>query len=245
MKEVRDATGFDAVRSADGIAIGMYRSCGRMIHGFEMKVSRTDWLKELSNAAKSESLMRYCNRWSLIVPDASIVKDGELPPTWGLGVPEQTRKNALVRIKWVVKPPELTPIPYSVVFLTALIYAAQKVDEPARAKALREEFERGKKSAQDSMDRESGRQAHQKLKAAIETFEKASGVNISDYTSETRANEMGVDFKTWKSDRETTERSRRRLEELRVQAENCHRSISNILNANGQPLTWQKTQGIE
>ena len=60
LEEVRDATGFDGVRTADAMAISMYRSRGKAVYGFEMKVSRADWLKELKqpeNLPASEQAM--------------------------------------------------------------------------------------------------------------------------------------------------------------------------------------------
>lgn len=86
LSEVRDSTGFDSRRSADALALGMFRSRGRLLYGFEFKVSRSDWLCELRKPQKAESWFQYCDHWGLIVSDISIVKTGELPAGWGLGV---------------------------------------------------------------------------------------------------------------------------------------------------------------
>ena len=86
LEEVRDATGFDGHRTADAIAVSLYRSRGKAIWGFEMKVSRSDWLHELKQPEKAESIMRYCDYWALVVPNKDIVKPGELPATWGMYV---------------------------------------------------------------------------------------------------------------------------------------------------------------
>jgi hypothetical protein len=224
MQEVRDATGFDAVRSADGIAVGMYRSCGRQIHGFEMKVSRTDWLKELSQPEKAESLMRYCHRWALVVPDESIVKEGELPSTWGLAVPERSRKNALVRLKWITRAPELQPIPYSMVFITALLYAAKQIDEPARIRALDAARAEGKKKAEDSFDREHRNQDYIQLRAAVDAFEKAAGVSLK-YAGEEAGAEMGAQFAEF---RRTRGSLTQHLREFRWAAENVQSIAENM-----------------
>jgi hypothetical protein len=45
--EVRDAAGFDSKRSADVITVATWPSRGLAIHGFEVKCSRSDWLREL------------------------------------------------------------------------------------------------------------------------------------------------------------------------------------------------------
>lgn len=49
---IRDSTGHDSERAADALALGMYRSRGREIWGFEFKVSRADWLWELRQREK-------------------------------------------------------------------------------------------------------------------------------------------------------------------------------------------------
>lgn len=84
LEEVRDAAGYDATRSADGLAMSLWKSRGLELHGFEIKASRSDWLKERDSPEKAEAISRYCDRWWLVVSDPSIVKDGELPPSWGL-----------------------------------------------------------------------------------------------------------------------------------------------------------------
>lgn len=65
------------------------------IIGHEVKVSRSDWLAELRDPNKSETWRQYCNKWYLVVPDASIVKD-DLPEGWGLMV---VGKNGGLRVR--------------------------------------------------------------------------------------------------------------------------------------------------
>lgn len=55
------------------------------VHGFEIKVSRADWLSEYRTAgAKSELWRSYCNYWWIVVPHRELVKPSELPDGWGL-----------------------------------------------------------------------------------------------------------------------------------------------------------------
>lgn len=83
--EVRDATGFKGEgRSADAVAVNCYPSRGLEIHGVEVKAHRSDWLRELKNPQKSAAVQKYCDRWWVAVDGPEIVKDGELPSTWGL-----------------------------------------------------------------------------------------------------------------------------------------------------------------
>ena len=81
--EVADATGGNARRSADAVAMNLWPSRGLAIHGFEFKSRRNDWLRELKNPAKAESVAQYCDHWWLVAIQG-VVKPGELPSGWGL-----------------------------------------------------------------------------------------------------------------------------------------------------------------
>lgn len=80
---VRNAPGFNASRTLDFMAIDTWPSKGLLRHGIEIKCSRSDWLRELKDDTKANAFKRYCHRFWLAVPDASIVKD-DLPTDWGL-----------------------------------------------------------------------------------------------------------------------------------------------------------------
>lgn len=80
--EVGDDTGGRG-RSADLLALNLWRSRGQELHGFELKASRSDWLRELRRPAKAEAFAPYCEAWWLVTYPG-VVKDGELPVGWGL-----------------------------------------------------------------------------------------------------------------------------------------------------------------
>ena len=71
------------LRTADALAVDLWPSSNNAVHGFEVKVSRSDWLTELKDPEKAESFKRHCAHWWLVVPDANIVRD-DLPGGWGL-----------------------------------------------------------------------------------------------------------------------------------------------------------------
>lgn len=52
------------------------------VHGFEVKVSRSDWLRELADPSKAEAWKQFCQHWWLVAP-RDVVKPGELPEGWG------------------------------------------------------------------------------------------------------------------------------------------------------------------
>lgn len=84
-EHVRSHAGFDALRTADYIAMDLWPSKGLALHGHEVKVSRSDWLTELKHPEKADEFRRFMDYWWLVVPDAGIVRD-DLPSGWGLMV---------------------------------------------------------------------------------------------------------------------------------------------------------------
>jgi len=88
-EHVRNQCGFGGywgtgpLRTADALVVDLWPSSGNLIHGFEVKVSRSDWLTELKDPEKAEAFKPYCDHWWLAVPDATIVRD-DLPEGWGL-----------------------------------------------------------------------------------------------------------------------------------------------------------------
>lgn len=84
---VRNGAGFDANRTADALAMNLWPSRGLELIGFEIKVSRGDWLKELRAPEKAEDMFAYCDRWYLVAGSRDLIKPGELPAPWGLLVP--------------------------------------------------------------------------------------------------------------------------------------------------------------
>src|ERR1700733_5406263 len=118
--QVRNAAGFDASNTADAMAIGLWPSRGLELHGFEIKVSRGDWLKEISQPAKAESICCYCDRWWMAVSGDDIVRLGELPPTWGLLI----LSKSLQSFRVVIEAPKLSPDTMPRSFIAALLKRA-------------------------------------------------------------------------------------------------------------------------
>jgi hypothetical protein len=176
LTEVGNSTGFSCRRHADAIAMSLWPSRGMQITGFEVKASRTDWLKELKDGEKADVIYGYCDLWFLAVGDERIVRDGELPAGWGLMVPN---KKGTMRIKTVpVINPQLKPLDRG--FLGAMLRRAQ---EQLTSKAeLTNEFDRGVKEGEERTSRRVGyrRDELKELQDKVSKFEKASGVNIQD-----------------------------------------------------------------
>ena len=85
--QFRNGTGFMANRTADAMAMSLWPSRGLHIYGFEVKKTRTDWLREFKKPEKADDIGIYCHYWYLVVGSEDIVKDEEIPKTWGLIIP--------------------------------------------------------------------------------------------------------------------------------------------------------------
>lgn len=132
--EVANRTG-SASRYADAVAMNLYNSRGLELHGFEIKVSRGDWLNELKKPAKAEEISKFCNRWWIVAPDG-IVKKDELPVTWGL----LTYKDG--KLRQSVQAPKLKPEPLSRQFVAALFRRSNELDEETLKIAISKEVEK-------------------------------------------------------------------------------------------------------
>lgn len=83
--EVRNGTGFSrrVTRTADALAFSLYPSRGLELHGIEVKVHRSDWLREKDDPEKAEAIAAFCNRWWLVTTEGCVKDASEIPPAWG------------------------------------------------------------------------------------------------------------------------------------------------------------------
>lgn len=111
------ASGYGGLRTCDALALSLYTSTGFSLIGHEVKVDRSDWLRELKDPTKADAFRRFCNRWLLVAPEGVARRD-ELPEGWGLLIV----KNGRARIG--VSAPELEPEPMPRGLVVALTRAA-------------------------------------------------------------------------------------------------------------------------
>lgn len=178
MFEVGDGTGMNQRRWADAVAMNLWPSRGLEIHGFEVKASRSDWLRELKNPAKAESIQRYCDRWWIVAPPG-VVKDGELPPTWGL----YEAKDG--KIKQTVAAPVLNTQPVDRGFVAAMLRRASEVDHGEVRAAVDAQVAAARANDEKRIEREiaSRTRNHEEMRKAIDEIEQVSGVKIKAWSS--------------------------------------------------------------
>lgn len=178
LEEVRDGTGFAATRSIDVIAMQTWPSRGLLIEGVELKVSRSDWLRELKNPAKADAIAGYLDLFWVAAP-ADVVELEELPGPWGLLVPHGRGLKAARQAQ------RLEPQPLDRIFVASVLRrAVEQLSGQTRIKAARNEgWEAGLQDARRrlQLDGESEEKELERLKAAIAEFEAASGVRLTTW----------------------------------------------------------------
>lgn len=152
MFEVRDATGHSASRSIDAVTMSLWPSLGLELSGMEIKISRSDWLRELKEPAKASATFEYFDRWYLVAP-RDVAKIDEIPGPWGWLAPDGDR---LVTLK--PAPLNAEPKPIDRKFLASVLRCGSKNDdaliEAAVSKASAETSKRLQDSYNQRMDGE-------------------------------------------------------------------------------------------
>lgn len=181
--EVADGIGRGFSRYADAVAMSLFPSRGLDFHGFEIKLNRPDWLRELKNPEKADKIASYCDYWWLVLGNAEIAKSEEIPRTWGVLVQEG---NTLVQKK---APKKLKAKRVDRHLVAALLRRAHEMaerekrktdDKFAKVKAVEEAYEKGLREGKEDaeIDYKKASREHEALKRNVADFEKASGIEI-------------------------------------------------------------------
>jgi hypothetical protein len=182
--EISSGTGYNRGQRADCLSIGLWPSRGMHVTGFEVKVSRGDWLAEKRNPKKAEAIAAYCDFWYLVVGDPAIVFDiNEIPDNWGLIVPHgrglSVKKEA---VKLVSRPLDKD----FVIALSRDVHrasASRAEIESAVKKASEDAYERGKKQGTQSAAYRLPILEKQltELKYTVQQFEATSGIKLDSW----------------------------------------------------------------
>jgi len=190
--EVGDATGGRHSRWADAVSMAIWPSRGLAITGFELKASRSDWLREKKKPEKSCAIQKYCNRWVLLTAP-NVILPGELPETWGH---VELVGNKLI---WRVQPPKLEPVPLDAPFVASLLRRCGQVSEgliaariaAVTAEARAEQQQRIARAVEDATRR------HSEMAAAVAKFKEITGVDLNTWSAE----DIAEDFVAYRAAR--------------------------------------------
>ena len=178
---VRSATGVTgAVRTADAIAMQTWPSRGLELHGFEIKVTRSDLARELAQPEKAEVIARYCAAWHLVVPKklADGLDLGEVPPAWGVLTVDGRG------VRTAREPTRREPRPVDPKFLASLLRSASRAGgfaaelEAARAQAREEGRREGIEQAQRRNGHAHLQRDLEQTRKRIDEFETALGFKL-------------------------------------------------------------------
>ncbi len=133
LTEVANGTGYKGKTRetyADAVAINAYQSgkYGAEIHGFEIKVTRADWLNELKDPGKSAEVRKFCDRWYVVAPPGVVQATDELSGAGYLCVADGT-----ITTEWEAA--LVGDAPLTRAFVAALVRRAS--EERADKEALR------------------------------------------------------------------------------------------------------------
>lgn len=169
--EVGDATGGRARRWADAVAMSLWPSRGLSLSGFEIKVARNDWVKEMKQPAKAEAIAQYCTQWWMVTAPG-IIREGELPELWGHF---ELHANGLR----VIKPAPITEaVPITPHFLAALLRRATELDRKIEREAIAKAVARDEEQTQTRIENEVEfrvRRAEEKAKDAEQKLDAIYG----------------------------------------------------------------------
>jgi hypothetical protein len=169
------AAGMGGSHYADAMALNLFPSRGMELHGFEIKVSRNDWRRELKDPAKADALAKFCDRWWVVVSSKDLVKPGELPPTWGLLYP---RSGTLYTGVQAPKNPDVKPLDRG--WFAGLIRRAQAHKDLHAREAIQLATRKAERAAQERVDEQVREEVDRQL-AQYRKLEEAIGIKVSDY----------------------------------------------------------------
>lgn len=179
--ELRNQPGFGASRSADHAALGLWASTKYEFHLYEVKISRSDVIREMKDPTKANAVGKYAHHWWLVISDEKIIKDVLIPEAWGILVP--TVRGGSRMLTEYRKAPKLKPKPFDPLFCVAMLRnMATNWVTPAKHRELQEQLDRLSTKREEDPDMRSelaqAKRRVEQLEAAITQFQELSGVDM-------------------------------------------------------------------
>jgi len=121
---VRNETGHTAKsRTIDGLVASIYPSRGLWLGAVEIKITKSDWRKEIRDAEKSDAIQKYCKYFYVASP-SGVIPEGEVPETWGQ---IEVREDGATIVR---RAPELSPEPITLPMTLSILRRVSECTVP-------------------------------------------------------------------------------------------------------------------
>lgn len=178
-------------RKIDTLVVSLWKSRGYELDAIEIKVSVSDWMREVNEPAKADWWWEHSHRFSVAVPVTIADRVRETLPTgWGLLAVNDGK------VATVVKPVKhaAEPLPWQA------IVGIMRGASGAGANALMREFEKGREHgvkevrARVAANPDNVVNAHNydELLRKVRAFKEETGIDIAGARFEDNARELGV-----------------------------------------------------
>lgn len=179
-----EVTAPNRTNRADAIHVGMWASRGYTVDVHELKISRSDFQRELDNPKKAEAWWPHSNTFWIVAPHEQIAPPELLPAGWGLMVPGGRGR----RFKKVVEA-EHRDLRPSTVLLAALL-VSMETDRNNALEAQRYRLDEQHHRQVAEVKREAGWRRDpatvQRLEL-MDQLEKLTGFRLTDWGYQTNA----------------------------------------------------------
>jgi hypothetical protein len=170
--------------SIDAIAVCLSAPRDFAVHGFEVKVNRSDWLNELNNPSKNMYAIDEVDYWWIVAPSVEIVHTDELPDKWGL----YTCSGRGLRVTKRAKRLHEVGEPFSRPFVVSLLWKFSNWQHPGKVelqRIKREGYAEGRKHGEEHAKRDMKWDGErlQEMKQAADRFEAVAGYHINEYNA--------------------------------------------------------------
>jgi hypothetical protein len=176
---VNDGAGYSYGRCLDAIVFDTWPSDGLRLHGFEVKISASDFRRELQDTRKAAAFLPMLDTFSILAP-RGIVDREILPKAWGLYHPTDDG-----RVKAARKPLMLhtdgkrDDVDRSLMAAFSRALVQRSLSQEAEREAYDRGVKQGSASAAVRLEQAEGQAAS--LQTSVNEFEAASGVQITRY----------------------------------------------------------------
>jgi hypothetical protein len=182
IEEARSGAGFQGNNGqCDFLAINTWQSRGLTVIGHEIKVSRTDLLKELAQPEKAEQFGRFCHMWWLVMPSELYAKmDHQVPTAWGVLTASDKGRLTEAQKPQRNRTPDAVPVWWWIGWLAQIDRQHKRQLPSLVQEALRPERERMQAFMDNHMERRAAAQDEQTLERLrkLDAFEEATGLHL-------------------------------------------------------------------